>query len=142
MLEIDGQMNMFELLLGVEEDVTDSWKAKCSLDEMLREALLRGTGFENGKERVFAIYQNKDLSAAERTKLLKQEFGIGASFWGCSVEEGLCGYDTMRGGYTIFWKENGIENQKKYSWNEVQKVVQELVMSGEYYLPTQEKKIA
>ncbi len=45
--------------------------------ELLMDEVRRGTGFENGKQRVLDFYQNNQPTTAELAEFLKKEYGIG-----------------------------------------------------------------
>lgn len=94
--------------------------------------LLRGTGFQNGKKRVYDIYKNVD-SASERAKLVKKEFGLGGAGW--PVEGyGLHGYDTFKPqGMRFQWRDAEGEKEGYISWKAVEEEIRVLINKGIYY---------
>jgi len=100
--------------------------------------LLRGTGFQNGKKRVYDIYKNVD-SASERAKLVKKEFGLGGAGW--PVEGyGLHGYDTFKPqGMRFQWRDAEGEKEGYISWNAVEEEIRVLINKGIYYQEVMEE---
>lgn len=94
--------------------------------------LLRGTGFQNGKKRVYDIYKSVD-SATERAKLVKKEFGLGGAGW--PVEGyGLHGYDTFKPqGMRFQWRDAEGEKEGYISWKAVEEEIRVLINKGIYY---------
>lgn len=101
--------------------------------------LLRGTGFQNGKKRVYEIYKTVD-SAAERAKLVKKEFGLGGAGW--PIEGyGLHGYDTFKPqGMRFQWRDAEGEKEGYISWNAVEEEIRVLINKGIYYQEEIEEK--
>ena len=125
MKDIDGQISLFDIL--------NPQKASHPIEEYLKEAIMRGTGFSRGKERVYELY-HKDMTQSERAEKIKKEYGICGAGW--PIEGyGLHGYDTYHGGFRIEWRDEIGDHEKLYNWNEVEKVIHSLVDSGEYYKP-------
>ena len=94
--------------------------------------LLRGTGFQNGKKRVYDIYKNVD-SASERAKLVKKEFGLGGAGWPVDGY-GLHGYDTFKPqGMRFQWRDAEGEKEGYVSWNAVEEEIRVLINKGIYY---------
>ena len=94
--------------------------------------LLRGTGFQNGKKRVYDIYKSVD-SATERAKLVKKEFGLGGAGW--PVEGyGLHGYDTFKPqGMRFQWRDAEGEKEGYISWKAAEEEIRVLINKGIYY---------
>ena len=101
--------------------------------------LLRGTGFHNGKKRVYEIYKTVD-SAAERAKLVKKEFGLGGAGWPIDGY-GLHGYDTFKPqGIRFQWRDAEGEKEGYTSWNAVEEEIRVLINKGIYYQEEIEEK--
>ena len=100
--------------------------------------LLRGTGFQNGKKRVYDIYKSVD-SATERAKLVKKEFGLGGAGW--PVEGyGLHGYDTFKPqGMRFQWRDAEGEKEGYISWKAVEEEIRVLINKGIYYQEVMEE---
>lgn len=92
--------------------------------ELLLKEVGRGTGFENGKLRVYDCIHEKQATAAELADFLKKEFGIGGHS-GPDMPD--VSHDSK--GIVI------IDTDKKeyrYSWSEAAKAVTELDRQGQY----------
>ena len=121
----DNQISMFDYL--------DKPKEK-SIDDYLEEAIMHGTGFVNGKKRVYELYQN-EISSTERAKLIKKEYGIGGAGWPLNGY-GLHGYDSFNnGGLKIQYRDADGEHVHIISWNKVEEIIRRLVCDGKYYTP-------
>jgi len=97
------------------------------------EALLSGSGFRGGRSRIYQFYQNDDLTASERAKLIKNEYGVGGASWPLEGH-GLWGYDSYFGkGFRIQWRDAEGDKQGYLSWNRVEKEIHTLIKSGIYY---------
>lgn len=53
MTEIEGQISLFDLMGPQEQPPVDI------TEEYLKEAIMHGTGFTNGKKRVYEFYQKR-----------------------------------------------------------------------------------
>lgn len=101
--------------------------------------LLRGTGFQNGKKRVYDIYKTVD-SATERAKLVKKEFGLGGAGWPIDGY-GLHGYDTFKPqGMRFQWRDAEGEKEGYISWKAVEEEIRVLINKGIYYQEVIEEK--
>src|SRR5690625_2544672 len=92
--------------------------------------LKRGSGFENGKKRIYEFF-NQNLSKDETIKLLKEEYGFG----GRSVTGYSQRHDSKVIKITLDKINNGkleIIGSKQYSWNQVHDAISKLINSGEY----------
>lgn len=108
--------------------------------EYLLECVLRGSQFENGKERIVNII-NSDLSVSDQIKEIKSEYGMG----GCSCRrEGvpniLTGFQTFGGkGFLVYFQDENCERKElDFPWSEVRKAIVEQINAGKYL----EKKMA
>lgn len=95
------------------------------------EALLHGSGFEGGKKRIIAMYQDIP-DKKERVKAIKKEYGQGGAGWPLEGY-GLHGYDSFHGkGLRLCWKDEEGEKEGYLSWNTIEAEIGALVLSGEY----------
>lgn len=79
------------------------------------EALLHGSGFEGGKKRIIAMYQDIP-DKKERVKAIKKEYGQGGAGWPLKGY-GLHGYDSFHGkGLRLCWRDE--EGEKEVSMKE------------------------
>lgn len=127
MKDIEGQISLFDIFNQPDNlniDIIQSY---------LTEAIMHGTGFENGKKRVYEFYQ-KNMTPSERAAAIKKEYGLGGAGW--PIEGyGLHGYDSFHNGLTIKWRDELGNHKKLFKWNEVEKVIHRLVNHGDYYNP-------
>ena len=123
--QCEGQMTIFDYLnLETKND-------EISIDEMIKEAVIHGTGFAGGKQRVCELYQ-KDISATERAKKIKEEYGQGGAGWPLEGF-GLHGYNTFaQNGLTLNWRDKSGEHDTLITWNKIEKVIHKLINDGEY----------
>lgn len=98
------------------------------------ETLLKGSGFVEGKKRIWEMYQ-KDLKKAERISFLKNEYGIGGCGWPLDGY-GLHGYDHDAKGIALQWRDALGEHKETLSWTQVDNYVGNLINSQDYYCPT------
>ena len=107
--------------------------------EYIKQVILRGTGFVGGKGRVCKIFED-EVSASERVKLIKKEYGQGGAGWPLDGY-GLHGYDTFHGkGIRFEWRDAEGEKDGYVSWKNIEKEIGVLIMMGEYVpeVPRQE----
>ncbi|MGN0348214.1 MAG: hypothetical protein ACI4DR_01625 [Roseburia sp.] len=124
MKDIAGQISLFDML-------GQSDKSDVDVQSYLKEAIMSGTCFVNGKKRVYELYQ-KNMTPSERARAIKEEYGLGGAGWPLD-EYGLHGYDSFHNGLTIEWRDETGDHKKTFNWNEVERVIRSLVESGEYY---------
>ena len=108
--------------------------------EYIRQVLLRGTGFQGGKERVYQIFQTTG-DVSERVSRIKKEYGQGGAGW--PIEEyGLHGYDTFQGkGMRFQWRTEIGEHEGYVNWKAIEAEIGALILTGEYYTPPVEEKM-
>ncbi len=100
-------------------------------DEYIKQVLLRGTGFENGKRRVIEIMRT-EVDAATRAKKIKEEYGCGGCSWPIDAY-GLHGYDTFKStGIRVQWREADGEHVGYLSWRAAEQRIGALLLTGEY----------
>ncbi len=99
--------------------------------EYVTQVVLRGTGFVQGKTRVCKIFE-EEISATERVKRIKAEYGIGGAGWPLDGY-GLHGYDTFHGkGVRFQWRDVEGEKEGYVSWSAIEKEIGALILTGEY----------
>ena len=90
--------------------------------------LIRGSQFEGGKMRIYALYRHED-SAAERVKFLKKEYGLGGhSHQLLNGESGFVDYN----GRGILIHSFRSDYEQRFSWSEVDKRILRLVQNDLY----------
>ena len=107
--------------------------------EYVVEALLHGSGFQDGKKRIYEFYQNIP-GAKERAGRIKKEYGQGGAGW--PIEGyGLHGYDTFQSkGIRMQWRDEEGEKEGYLGWNAVEKEIGALILTGQYYQPEIERE--
>src|SRR5574344_1337904 len=99
--------------------------------EYVKQTLLRGSGFENGRTRICKIYET-EIDAGTRARLVKKEYGQGGAGWPLEGY-GLHGYDTFHSqGLRFQWRDEEGEKEGYISWKTVEKEIGVLIMTGEY----------
>ncbi|MBQ6734633.1 MAG: DEAD/DEAH box helicase family protein [Lachnospiraceae bacterium] len=121
------QLSLFQA--GKREAAEDEQPAAFSLPEDdLDNDLLRGSQFEGGKMRIYALYQHES-NAAERAKFLQKEYGLGGhSQQLMSGESGFVDYSGK--GVLIHSFRSGFE--VRYTWREAEKRIKRLIDAGIY----------
>lgn len=120
---MEGQLSLFDLfdiIPCTEENSQDKIKA---IEE--RE-ILKGSGFENGKNRIYSYFK-ENHSEKECVEFLKKEYGIG----GWSIEEGICEHNGN--GIDIrFDNLIGKCTEVHIGWPMVAKMVKQLIEENKY----------
>ena len=99
--------------------------------EFIKQTLLRGSGFENGRRRICQIFQN-EIDAGTRAKLIKKEYGQGGAGWPIDGY-GLHGYDSFHAqGLRFQWRDEEGEKEGYVSWKNIESEIGILIMTGEY----------
>ncbi|MHB8130777.1 MAG: helicase-related protein [Mobilitalea sp.] len=103
--------------------------------EYVVHTILRGSGFEGGKKRIYELYQ-MESDSSERAKRIKKEYGLGGAGW--PIEGfGLHGYDSFKAqGLRFQWRDEEGEKEGYISWSAIEKEISVLILTGEYYQPT------
>ena len=100
-------------------------------EEYVKQTVLRGTGFVEGKTRVCKIFET-EIDAATRAKLIKKEYGQGGAGWPLDGY-GLHGYDTFHGqGIRFQWRDAEGEKEGYVSWKNIENTIAALILTGEY----------
>ena len=99
--------------------------------EYLKKAILEGTGFSNGHERIRRIFETEP-DAKTRAKLIKKEYGIGGR--GVALEgNGFKGFDTYHGDRLhVEWRDDEGDKEGFASWKTVEQEIAALILTGEY----------
>ncbi len=128
------QLNMFDMIpagrtgepVWIQQAESADW-----FYERFREQVRRGSGFENGKIRIYAAAENMDKG--KLADFIQQEHGIG----GNSIRDGFADYNN-RGMMIRKWKS---EEMKKYPWWKVRDEVLRQINAGEYLTDKEKKQI-
>ncbi|MEI3115187.1 MAG: LPD25 domain-containing protein [Eubacteriales bacterium] len=93
-------------------------------DEEINELIKKGSGFEEGKERIYAYFK-KHNDITERSTFLANEYGIGGSY--------INGIDKSYNGKGITYSKGDIYRPSfVMTWNDVAKRIDSLIQKGEY----------
>ena len=113
MNQIEDQISIFDLPEITEQD---------PYKQMLIKALRRGSGYENGKMRIYAaaILMDKDKLA----DFLQEEYGTG----GNTIEGGMMDY-SFRGVVIRKWDDR---TEKHFAWNKVRDEIRKLIAENQY----------
>lgn len=105
--------------------------------EIIDEVLTRGSGFENGKFRIYEQFE-KNLSREENARFLKKEYGIGGRY---PIKRGL-GIDEDHSGAGIKLRSGFSEGSPKMllKWREAAKRIGQLIAAGQYLSPKEKKQ--
>ena len=105
--------------------------------EYITDIILRGSGFEGGKKRIYELY-NTENDSTERAKRIKKEYGLGGAGW--AIEGfGIHGYDSFKSqGLRFLWRDEEGEKEGYVSWAAIEKEINALILIGEYYVPPEE----
>ena len=105
--------------------------------EIIDEVLTHGSGFENGKFRIYEQFE-KNLSLEENAKFLKKEYGIGGRY---PIKRGL-GIDEDHSGAGIKLRSGFSEGSPKMllKWTEAAKRIGQLIAAGQYLSPKEKKQ--
>lgn len=96
------------------------------------ETLLKGSGFQGGKKRIFELFQTVSDSS-ERSRLIKKEYGLGGAGWPIDGY-GLHGYDSFKAqGLRFQWRDEEGEKEGYVSWINIEREIGALILTGEYY---------
>ena len=95
-------------------------------------ALLHGSGFQNGKKRIYEMFQT--LPRKERVDMIKKEYGTGG--WRSPLNgDGLHGADYSPKGMSLQWKHSTTKYECHFSWTEIEKYLNILISNEDYYHP-------
>lgn len=103
------------------------------------ETLLRGSGFQGGKQRIADMYQTIP-DKKERVRAIKDEYGQGGAGWPLEGN-GLHGYDSLRGkGLRLQWRDEEGEKEGYISWVTVEAEICALLLTNQYFLTAEQYK--
>ncbi|WP_443721367.1 LPD25 domain-containing protein [Ruminococcus callidus] len=105
----------------------------------LHREIMRGSGFENGKFRIEAFFQENHPSTQEFADFLKNEYGTG----GHTSDGNIFSVDHDSKGmqFTVRSKENGISNETfDFTWTEVAKLTADLIKHDKYFTQDEIKR--
>lgn len=149
---VNLQLNLFEdtyvppikELPSVEKQI-DNIKTQAEVEntpafsftqEMIDKTLQDGTGHQNGKFRVFRLYQ-ETLSSKERQDFLKKEF----NYYGTNGVAGLDGiwveYTPSKG---LKLSKREVEDTMQVNWNTIEKRIGELIALDRYFINDEKEK--
>ena len=104
--------------------------------EMIDKALQDGTGHQNGKFRVYRLYQ-ETFSSKERQDFLKKEF----NYYGTNGVTGLDGiwveYSPSKG---LKLSKRNVEDTMQVNWNTIEKRIGELISLDRYFVDDEKEK--
>lgn len=97
--------------------------------EYVVQTLMRGSGYEGGRQRIYEMYQ--DISSPkERAVRLKKEYGHGGASWPLKGY-GLHGYDTFQSkGIRLNWRDEEGAKEGYLSWKTVEAEIGALILTG------------
>lgn len=149
---VNLQLNLFEdtyvppikELPSVEKQI-DNIKTQAEVEntpafsftqEMIDKTLQDGTGHQNGKFRVYRLYQ-ETLSSKERQDFLKKEF----NYYGTNGVAGLDGiwveYTPSKG---LKLSKREVEDTMQVNWNTIEKRIGELIALDRYFINDEKEK--
>lgn len=121
-----------------EKKVSEKKLESAVPESCIKEVLLHGTGFQNGKQRVYNMMKSV-MDKKERIARLKKEYGQGGATIRLESEGyGASWYDTFTSskGIRIQWRDESGKHEGYISWNTAEQILSALVMTGEYYQPS------
>jgi len=108
------QINLFD-----EEPLTNKLE-----DAFVNLLLNRGSGFENGKKRIFEFFKSNN-NKQEQIEMLKNEYGSGGS--------SSTLYSEMHDASGIQYENRALNETKEVKWPEVRNIISDLIEEGRYY---------
>ena len=128
---VEQQIENIEVQAEVENTPAFSFT-----QEMIDNALQDGTGHENGKFRIYRLYQ-ETFSSKERQDFLKKEF----NYYGTSGVRGLDGiwveYSPSKG---LKLSKRNVEDTMQVNWNTIEKRIGELISLDRYFVDDEKEK--
>lgn len=112
----------------LDENPFEEEKMEDPKEELIKNQLKRGSGFENGKFRIYENYQ-ADLTKKDFASFLKDEYGIGGSYFDVELTYNSKGFKIKNEDYDIFLK-----------WNEVAEYISNLIDKEEYFTEAEKKE--
>ena len=128
---VDKQIDSIKIQAEVENTPAFSFT-----QEMIDKTLQDGTGHQNGKFRVYRLYQ-ETLSSKERQEFLKKEF----NYYGTNGVAGLDGiwveYTPSKG---LKLSKREVEDTMQVNWNTIEKRIGELIALDRYFNNDEKEK--
>lgn len=128
---VEQQIENIEVQAEVENTPAFSFT-----QEMIDNVLQDGTGHENGKFRIYHLYQ-ETFSSKERQDFLKKEF----NYYGTSGVRGLDGiwveYSPSKG---LKLSKRNIEDTMQINWNTIEKRIGELIVLDRYFVDNEKEE--
>lgn len=132
------EVNLFDVSDDVfhEEDTNDfsPWSDK-SINNILR----IGSGFVNGKYRIYHLYTAMNVNAKDKAVFLKNEYGIGGQtydFKNKKQDKGLIDHDSKGLRVCVYSKDSESllkdSESKTFSWTDVSLHIEKLIATGKY----------
>lgn len=107
-------------------------------DAECNRVLQGGSGFQNGKLRIYALYQ-QEADSKVRTSYLKAEYGTGGRSY--QFGDGTNGFvDYGSKGLKLRSYEHGTE--RRFGWSEVEKRIHTLIQADQYLTPPEKEGYA
>lgn len=124
-----NQPQIFDRVKGKNDGWIDN--PNCTvLYEMFKRAILRGSGFRDGKKRIIEMYR-KDMDKRSRADAIKKEYGSGG--WGSPlIGFGLHGADASPKRFKIVYRDMQGEHETNFTWETVEQEIGKLIKNGEY----------
>lgn len=102
--------------------------------EFVRDVLLRGNPFEDGKRRIYEVFE-RSSGMEERIRAIKREYAQGGREWN-DVGYGLLGYDEIpANGLRFFWRDTEGDKEGYLNWSAIEREIHTLILEGEYFQP-------
>lgn len=132
------EVNLFDVSDDVfhEEDTNDfsPWSEK-SINTILR----IGSGFVNGKYRIYHLYTAMNVNAKDKAIFLKNEYGIGGQtydFKNKNQDKGSIDHDSKGLTVSVYSKDSASlfrdSESKTFSWADVSSRIERLIATGKY----------
>ena len=115
-------------------------------EQYIKDMLRSGSGFVQGKYRIYDIIKGNDTET-DKIKYLKKEYGLGGGGW-IPEGTGLSGYDTMHNKLKIEWVDKIDEEGYLYkefgylTWKEVFEHIKALINDNSYFTEKEQEEKA
>lgn len=132
--QCEGQLSIFDFIDNPENQSVAESSQEClrvtedvpDIKIIEEREILKGSGFENGKTRIYNFF-NETHTEKEYVDFLKKEYGLG----GWSIDEGYCGHNAS--GIDIkFDKAIGKCSALHIGWPMAVKKIKDLIDKGKY----------
>lgn len=120
-----------EIAIDLELPERSSFLMELTEDELIEKVLLRGSGFEGGKQRIVDFF-SEEHTAKEKADFLKNEYGTGGS--SVTFSDDLSGFENHDSkGITIDIYKS--DKEIHLSWAKVASSIEALIDNGKYFEP-------